>query len=98
MSQWQPRWLGAGLPQAGRPPLTLGRLCLHEGLDEQVRGLGVEGQGVAQGLQVWAFLQEGLLEAHATRVEVLLWRTRWGEVRLVRQPQYPLPNPAALQW
>lgn len=53
--------------------LTLGRLRLHECLDEQVGGLRVEGQGVAQGLQVWALLQESFLEAHATCMEVLLW-------------------------
>lgn len=62
------------------PPLTLGGLRLHEGLNEQVGGLRVEGQGVAQGLQVRALLQEGLLEAHAARVEVLLW-AQGGEVR-----------------
>lgn len=64
---------GRGSCGAGpAPSLTLGRLGLHEGLDEQVGGLGVERQGVAQGLQVGALLQEGLLEAHAARVEVLL--------------------------
>lgn len=66
--------------------LTLGRLRLHECLDEQVGGLRVEGQGVAQGLQVWTLLQEGFLEAHATRMEVLLWGTGWREVRLAGTP------------
>lgn len=60
-------------PGATLLPLTLGSLRLHEGLNEQVGGLRVEGQGIAQGLQVRALLQEGLLEAHTARVEVLLW-------------------------
>lgn len=70
--------------------LTLGRLRLHECLDEQVGGLRVEGQGVAQGLQVWTLLQEGFLEAHATRMEVLLWGTGWREVRLAGPPTHAL--------
>ena len=59
--------------RANQRLLTLGRLRLHECLDEQVGGLRVEGQGIAQGLQVWALLQESFLEAHATCMEVLLW-------------------------
>lgn len=63
-------------------PLTLGPLRLHECLDEQVSGLRIEGQGIAQGLQVWTLLQEGFLEAHATCVEVLLWGRKYGKLRL----------------
>lgn len=40
--------------------------------DELVCGLRVQRQGVAQRLQVWALLQEGLLQAHTASVEVLL--------------------------
>lgn len=79
MSQLAARnWAGLGCP-CGRVfwsnplPLTLCSLRLHEGLDEQVGSLRVEGQGVAQRLQVRALLQEGLLEAHTASVEVLLW-------------------------
>lgn len=93
VSRWQPHWLRGWVAAASRPPLTLGRLRLHEGLDEQVSGLRVEGQGVAQGLQVRALFQKGLLEAHATCMEVLLWRTGRGEVSLVRQPHTPTPPP-----
>lgn len=51
---------------------TLRRLSLHKGFDEEVGGLGVEGQGVAQRLQVRALLQECLLQPHAASMEVLL--------------------------
>lgn len=88
---------GACRPGATLLPLTLGGLRLHEGLNEQVGGLRVEGQGIAQRLQVRALLQEGLLEAHAARVEVLLW-AQGGEVRpeapLLAPPSRPCPPPS----
>lgn len=51
---------------------TLSALRQDKLPDEFVRGLRVQRQGVAQRLQVWALLQEGLLQANATGVEVLL--------------------------
>lgn len=48
----------------------------------------VERQGVAQGLEVRALLQEGLLEANAPRVEVLL---RVDTVRLQMAPSTSHP-------
>lgn len=56
--------------RAARP--TLRRLGLHEGFDEEICGLGVEGQGITQRLQVRALLQECLLQPHTTGMEVLL--------------------------
>lgn len=47
-------------------------LGLDELLDELVGGLGVQGQGVAERLQVRALLQERLLQPHTPGVEVLL--------------------------
>lgn len=41
--------------------LTLSCLSLDKGFDESVRGLSVQGQSIAERLQVWAFLQEGFL-------------------------------------
>lgn len=40
--------------------------------DQLVCGLSVQGQGVAQRLQIGTLLQEGLLQTHAAGVEVLL--------------------------
>lgn len=76
----EPRWvLARAQPGEDEGPAgaraacpTLRRLGLHEGFDEQICGLSVEGQGVAQRLQVRALLQERFLQAHATGVEVLL--------------------------
>jgi len=68
-SPWRGRGPGWGA-KAVHP--TLRSLGLHKGFDEEVSGLGVEGQGIAQRLQVGALLQERLLQAHAARVEVLL--------------------------
>lgn len=53
-------------------PLTLGVLRGDEGLDERVGGLRVERQSVAEGGQLSALLQEGLLQAVSTRVKILL--------------------------
>ena len=50
-------------------------LGLDKGPDELVCGLCVEGQGVVQRLQVRALLQEGLLQTHSPRMEVLLRRS-----------------------
>ncbi|ETE65862.1 hypothetical protein L345_08360, partial [Ophiophagus hannah] len=52
--------------------LTLSGLGLDEGFDEQVCGLCVEREGVAQGLQIWAFLQEGFFKTNSSCMEVLL--------------------------
>lgn len=89
MSQWQlVAGLGSAAPVGGCSSgatllsLTLCSLRLHERLNEQVGSLCVERQGVAQGLQIRALLQEGLLEAHTASVEVLLWaQNKKGEAR-----------------
>lgn len=65
--------------QSTRRPLLAGEATLRmlrgdEGLDERVGGLRVERQGVAQRRQLGALLQEGLLQAAAAGVEVLLQR------------------------
>ena len=52
--------------------LTLRCLRAYKGLDEGVCSLGVQGQGVAEGLQLCALIQEGLLQAAAVSVEILL--------------------------
>lgn len=65
-------WGGRGPRGARAACPTLRRLGLHEGFDEQICGLGVEGQGVAQRLQVGALLQERFLQPHAAGMEVLL--------------------------
>lgn len=51
---------------------TLSALGQDKLPDELVCGLRVQRQGVAQRLQVWALLQESLLQADASGVEVLL--------------------------
>lgn len=56
---------------------TLRSLGLHKGFDEEVSSLGVEGQGIAQRLQVGALLQECLLQPHTTGMEVLLEEGEW---------------------
>lgn len=52
--------------------VTLRVLRLNKGLNEFIGGLRVQGEGVVQRQQVRALLQEGLLQAHAACVEVLL--------------------------
>ena len=52
--------------------LVLGSLRADKRLNERVRGLGVQGQGVAQGLQLLALVQESFLQALPAGVEVLL--------------------------
>ena len=52
--------------------LVLGRLRADKRLDERVCRLGVQGQGVAQGLQLLALIQESFLQALTTSMEVLL--------------------------
>lgn len=56
------------------PGVTLSVLRGDEGLDERVRGLRVERQGVAQRRQFGALLQKRLLQPVAARVEILLNR------------------------
>lgn len=58
--------------------LTLRRLGVYELLYQGVSGLRVKAQGVFQGLQVWALLQETLLQATSSSVEVLLKQHQHG--------------------
>lgn len=53
---------------------TLSCLGLNEGLDKGVCSLGVEGEGISQGLQLRALIEESLLETVATSMEILLDR------------------------
>lgn len=52
--------------------VTLCVLRLDKGFNEFICGLCVEGQGVVEGQEVGTLLQERLLQAHTTSVEVLL--------------------------
>lgn len=63
-----------------------------EGLDERVRRLRVEGQGVAERRQLGTLLQERLLQPVAPRVEVLLQR----ETERVSPCKHPEEQPEGL--
>lgn len=52
--------------------LTLAVLRVNKRLDERVSCLGVEGQGVVEGLQLRRLVEERVLETFTVAVEVLL--------------------------
>lgn len=52
--------------------LTLRSLGVYEFLYQRIRSLGVETESVSQRLKIWALLQEILLQAISSCVEVLL--------------------------